>query len=248
MATIGVSLDKCSVPRRGKQQSLDYEELEYGMGIHNEPGSRRGVIEPLSEIVSNVIGMLTKEPLSKLERWYPQSQNQDLALMINNLGGLSKLELSVITEEVTRQLSTKGFNIRRIYAGTFVSSLDGPGFSVTLLGLNDEILPLLDAATTAPAWQSHNNNFVSIHDRIVPSKSTPITSSTRLSTNGKSSMHDIPVPIIKHILSAVEQSITEAEPAITRYDTLAGDGDCGETLLNGINGKYCCLSIGTAIS
>jgi dihydroxyacetone kinase len=72
--------------------------------------------------------------------------------MVNNLGGLSVLELSVIAEEVLRQLDARGVEVARSMSGTFVSSLDGPGFSVTLLGLDDELMPLLDAPTAAPAW------------------------------------------------------------------------------------------------
>jgi dihydroxyacetone kinase len=72
--------------------------------------------------------------------------------MVNNLGGLSPLEISVIAEEVHRQLDMRSIIVKRFMFGTFVTALDGPGFSVTLLGLDDELLPLLDASTTAPGW------------------------------------------------------------------------------------------------
>lgn len=72
--------------------------------------------------------------------------------MINNLGGLSILELNVIAEEVSQQLLQTGLDIRRMLVGMFVTSLDGPGFSVTLLKLKPGFEDLLNAKSTAPAW------------------------------------------------------------------------------------------------
>lgn len=75
--------------------------------------------------------------------------------MINNLGGLSVLELNVIAGEVVDQLLTTSLEIRRMLVGTFVTSLDGPGFSVTMLTLQPGIEELLNSGTTAPAWSKH---------------------------------------------------------------------------------------------
>lgn len=83
--------------------------------------------------------------------WQPKAGGP-VAAMINNLGGLSVLELSVVTDEVLRQLDARAIVVARSMSGTYVSSLDGPGFSVTLLGLDEELLLLLDAPTAAPAW------------------------------------------------------------------------------------------------
>lgn len=148
MATVGVSLDRCSVPRRGEQEPLPFDQLEYGMGIHNEPGVRRASIPSLSKTVTKVLQMLTK---GRSTSWTPNT-NHALALMVNNLGGLSVLELNIISEEVVQQLRQSGFQLSRLLVGTFVSSLDGPGFSVTLLEIDLQIKQLLDAPTTAPAW------------------------------------------------------------------------------------------------
>lgn len=94
-------------------------------------------------MVANVLGILK---ISALEKSRP------IATMINNLGGLSVLELHIIAEEVMGQLQTAGFDIRRTLVGPFVTSLDGPGFSVTILTLNPLTEFLLNYQTTAPAW------------------------------------------------------------------------------------------------
>ncbi|KAH2160252.1 hypothetical protein KXW37_010033, partial [Aspergillus fumigatus] len=226
LVTVGVSLDRCSVPQRANHEPLPFGELEYGMGIHNEPGVQRSTIQNLQETVSNIIRMLTR-PSS--QRWYPE-QRQEMALMVNNLGGLSILELNVIADELTSQLRHENFNIKRIVWGTFVSSLDGPGFSATLLGLNEEIDELLGAHTTAPAWPYSSMAYLDgFKDRMV----------NHIAVAGNSSsaepLYAVSGLVVDKAITAVAQSITKTEPLITRYDTIAGDGDCGETLLNGVN-------------
>jgi len=164
MATAAVSLDRCSVPNRGKQESLSFDELEYGMGefgfsfpldlksdvlgIHNEPGVRREKVQSLETVVKEVINILLKQ---KEKGWRPV-QGEPTAVLINNLGGLSPLEINVVAEEVLTQLHATGITVIRSAAGLFVTSLDAPGFSVTLLKLDEELVPLLDAPTTAPGW------------------------------------------------------------------------------------------------
>lgn len=78
--------------------------------------------------------------------------------MINNMGGLSVLELHVIADEVLKQLLIGGLDVRRIFIGTFVSSLDGPGFSVTVLRLSPEIERYLNEDTKITSWP----NFTSV--------------------------------------------------------------------------------------
>jgi dihydroxyacetone kinase len=148
MATVAASLDKCNVPGRTGQESLPADQLEYGMGIHNEPGVKRENLSTLESVVERTLDTMFKP---KPSMWHPESGNK-VALMVNNLGGLSVLELGVIAEEVVQQLIARGICIARSLVGTFVTSLDGPGFSVTLLQLDDQLEELLDAPTTASAW------------------------------------------------------------------------------------------------
>ena len=72
--------------------------------------------------------------------------------MVNNLGATTEMELAIVARHAASFLAVKGFTVERIYAGTFLSSLDMAGISISVLGLNDDRLRWLDAATTAPAW------------------------------------------------------------------------------------------------
>src|SRR4051812_39265272 len=93
-----------------------------------------------------------------------------MAVMINNLGGLSVLELNVVAEEVIDQLLDIGLDIKRVLVGTFVTSLDGPGFSVMLLKLQPGFEELLNAPTTAPAWpnqEEQTEHVTKVPERMI---------------------------------------------------------------------------------
>ncbi|OBU00123.1 hypothetical protein VE01_01890 [Pseudogymnoascus verrucosus] len=235
MVTAGVSLDRCSVPKRGKQESLPFNLLEYGMGIHNEPGTRREKIPSMPSTVANVLEILK---ISELDKGKP------IATMINNLGGLSILELHIIANEVMGQLEAVGFDIRRTLVGTFVSSLNGPGFSVTILELDPLTESLLNDQTTAPAWPNitgspalgiaENTNQRLVNDSVL-AKASPIHIEYAIQEDL------IGTEILHTLLGFVLKSVVTDEPMITRYDTIAGDGDCGETLLKGV--KSVCAAL-----
>ena len=72
--------------------------------------------------------------------------------MVNNLGATTEMELAIVARHAASFLAAKGLTVERIYAGTFLSSLDMAGISISVLGLNEDRLRWLDAPTTAPAW------------------------------------------------------------------------------------------------
>jgi dihydroxyacetone kinase len=123
-----------------------------GLGIHNEPGVQRSRLESLEETIKQLLSRLLDENGSG-RTFITFDANDDVALAINNLGGLSVLELHAILDETMEQLSRKyGIKPRRVLRGTMVSSINGSGFSITLLKLNDRMIPLLDRSTDAAGW------------------------------------------------------------------------------------------------
>ncbi|CAG7555353.1 unnamed protein product, partial [Fusarium equiseti] len=228
MATVAASLDRCSVPGRTKQEGLPLDQLEFGMGIHNEPGVKREEISSLETTVKKTLDMIFRP---KEHMWQPE-KGQRVALMVNNLGGLSVLELGVVADEVVSQLLQKGVRIERSLVGTFVTSLDGPGFSVTLLSLDDQLTELLDAPTTAPAWPRSIHGW-SADAESVSKRETTVTPPNVID---RKTGVKVPTSIVKILIESVSRTMARDEPRITEYDTLAGDGDCGETLLKGVTG------------
>ncbi|KND88285.1 Dihydroxyacetone kinase [Tolypocladium ophioglossoides CBS 100239] len=244
MGTVGVGLDACDLPGNSHQSRLGPDEIEIGIGIHNEPGSRRVKPQPsLAVLVADMLSSILD--ISDTERNYlasvPQHGKHDVILLVNNLGGLSTLEIAAVTGEAIGQLRTK-YQLKpsRVYAGTFLSALNGPGFSITVLslpkseGISSRIIEWLDAPTEAFGWTcsistrswegpaSVSTSVDSIHHRSEPESE-------------QYAAPDIPCDpaLFTGIVKSVHKSIAAAEPEITRMDTVIGDGDCGTTLLAG---------------
>lgn len=236
MVTIAASLEHCSVPGRGEDglELLKPNEFEVCMGIHNEPGVKKHSSIP-------IIGSLIEELLMYLlsqddaERSYvPFDSNDKTVLLINNLGGTSVLELYAIGDIVLQKLADNYLIVPvRIYIGEFTNSLNGQGFSITLLNATkaggSKIIDLLDMPTDAIGWVSNISlNTKNTENALVKT----CENMNESSTNIKSTVALNP-RLLESILRGGLIKLLSKELQITLYDTVAGDGDCGETLASG---------------
>ena len=119
---------------------LPLGSLEIGMGLHGEMGVSRADFEPAESLVPRMVELL----LADYEA--TQTSLDRVVVMVNALGGTTILELLTVCGHVRRSLEAKGIQISRFDAGEFATSLDMAGFSITLLPLDEEIEPLLEAA------------------------------------------------------------------------------------------------------
>lgn len=135
-----------------------YYSLSNGIiGIHNEPGVQKAKIPTLEETILYLLNKL----VGKGDDHFVHLQKGDnVALMVNNLGGISSLEMSIICDQVAQSLSTDfGLSVKMILTGSFVSSLNAPGFSITLLRLSGKMEFYLASTTDAPGWPISKSNF-----------------------------------------------------------------------------------------
>jgi dihydroxyacetone kinase len=164
LVSLGASLSRVHVPGRPLTEASEEDErlgpgwIEIGMGIHNEPGCEK-VEAHLPRVVEIMLAQLL-DPGDTDRAYVSFEQSSQMVLLVNNFGGVSNLELGAIVTEVTIQLQKKyDLDPCRIYAGTLVGSLNGPGFSLSLLKLQDTglgpgktILDLLDAPAETTGW------------------------------------------------------------------------------------------------
>lgn len=232
--SIGSSLAHVHVPGRapGGEDELKDGEVEVGMGIHNEPGSERTKTE-LPDTVKTMLSYMLDQT-DKDRAFLQVSKSDDTVLLINNLGGVSPLEMGGITAEVVNQLKNKyGIKPVRILSGTFMTSLNGLGFSISLLKLADSgvgksMLELLDAPAEATGWTAPVKS--STWDK--PPTQISEASGDKDVANKPSSLTIDPNQATKALKNGLE-SLIAAEPDVTRYDTVVGDGDCGIGLKRG---------------
>jgi phosphoenolpyruvate---glycerone phosphotransferase subunit DhaK len=136
--TMGMALTACTPPAKGSPLfDLGPDEMEMGVGIHGEPGRSR---EPLAS-ANDIIDQMLEAVRSDL----PYESGDNVALMINGLGGTPISELYLLYGRAHKVLTDQGINVRRNYVGEYCTSLDMAGASVTLVKLDDEIDGLLSA-------------------------------------------------------------------------------------------------------
>lgn len=236
--TIGASLDHCNVPGRTFETNLNADEFEVGMGIHNEAGIKKhSPIPSIPELVKTQLLPLLLDQNDEDRAFVKFDKDDQVLLVVNNLGGISNLEMNYATEVVHQQLKDD-YNIFpvRTATGAFITALNGPGFSITLLnatkaGNSKDILKLYDAPARASAW--NQGAFTKEWEQTKGEVSTSSGPAHARATEASGITAD--AKLFETMLKSGIESVMKEEPKITKYDTVAGDGDCGETLNNGGN-------------
>ncbi len=216
LATMGVSFSAGTSPAVGRPSfELGEREMELGLGIHGEPGAQRTALLPADE--------LTVTLLNEILRHGNFGAEKRVAVMVNNLGATTEMELAIVVRHAVPFLESRGFTVERIYAGTFLSSLDMAGISISVLGINDQRLRWLDAATTAPAWPNAAKQC--------PGKpEAQIRASAEVSLPSGKGAHSARGIKIKQAIEAACRALIGAAPELTELDRITGDGDLGASM------------------
>ena len=219
LATMGVSFSAGTSPAVGKPSfELGEHEMELGLGIHGEPGVKRTELQPANQ--------LTETLLTEIMRHGSSGNEQRVAVMVNNLGATTEMELAIVARHAASFLAGKGLTVERIYAGTFLSSLDMAGISISVLGLNEDRLRWLDASTTAPAWpNAAKQRPGNPETQIAAEVSTEDSSGGGAQTEAGRKT--------KQAIEAACKALLAAENELTEMDRVTGDGDLGVSMARG---------------
>jgi dihydroxyacetone kinase len=141
--TMGVALSPCEVPGAGRLSfELGDDEMEIGLGLHGEPGVRRGPLMTADETAQVLVDTILAD--------MDEPSGHDVALLVNGLGGTAQLDLYILYRAARRALEAAGNTVSRSLVGNYITSLEMGGASVTVATLDPELAGLLDApATTA---------------------------------------------------------------------------------------------------
>jgi dihydroxyacetone kinase-like protein len=142
--SMGMALTSCTVPAAGKPTfELGEGEMEIGIGIHGEPGRRRVPLAPAKDIAEMLV-----EPIAAD---LPFSSGDGVIAFVNGMGGTPLIELYLMYNEVARILGGHGIQIARSLVGSYITSLEMAGCSVTLVKVTDDLIALWDAPVNTPA-------------------------------------------------------------------------------------------------
>jgi dihydroxyacetone kinase-like protein len=146
-ASMGVALSSCTVPAAGTPTfQIGDDEMEMGVGIHGEPGRKRVKLAPADEIAAELLGAILKDLALK--------PGQPVILLVNGFGGTPLMELYVMVCAATKILNAAGLKVVRHLTGSYVTSLERAGCSITVTAVDADWLALWDAPlhTAALRW------------------------------------------------------------------------------------------------
>jgi dihydroxyacetone kinase len=144
--SMGVGLSPTILPAAGKPTfELGPDEMEIGIGIHGERGVRRGRLETADRIAEDLLGKISDD--------LSLARGDDVAVLINGLGATPLEELYILYRYVSRSLEANGVRIRRPYIGEFATSLEMAGASLSVMRLDADLTPLLEAPALTPFYR-----------------------------------------------------------------------------------------------
>lgn len=217
LGTMGVALGPCTVPAAGRPGfTLGEDELELGLGIHGEQGVRRVPMQPADALVDTLLTTIVEDRRI--------SSGDRVVLLVNGLGGTPPMELAIVARRALAVLRGAGVRVERAWSGTFLSALEMPGCSLSLMRVDDARLARLDAATSAPAWPGAGRVAAERAPRpVAPARGEPV----EVGATQPGMEH------FKKAALAVAVALEAAEPRLTALDSAAGDGDLGLSLARG---------------
>ena len=144
--SVGVALTPCTVPAVGRPTfEISEAEMEIGMGIHGEPGVRRGPMLPADAIAEEMVSLLLEDA--------PLHSGDRVSILVNSLGATPPEELYIIYRFVARKLAGLGVEIAMPLVGRYATSMEMAGMSLTFCRLDAEIEALLKAPCDCPFWR-----------------------------------------------------------------------------------------------
>jgi ATP-dependent dihydroxyacetone kinase len=216
VGTMGVGLGPCIVPAAGRAGfQLGTNEIEFGLGIHGEKGVRRATIEAADRVVETILQALLDE--------LRLASGQKVALLVNGLGGTTNMELAVVTRSVLGRLADTGVVVERAWTGMFMTALEMPGCSISLLPVDGELIELLDTPTGARAWPGGGR--IQLVAQPVTVASRPLEQ--RAARPGPFSDR------LRGVVARIAEAMEQVEPLLTELDSHAGDGDLGASMMRG---------------
>lgn len=228
VGTMGVALSVCTLPGQVTSDRLGPGKMELGLGIHGEPGAAMADIQPVDVVVSHVLNQI----LSQETNYVPITRGNRVVLMINGLGATPIMELMIASGKAVPKLQLEhGLAVDRVYTGSFMTSLDMAGLSISIMKADETILQRLDAATKAPYWPvgvDGNHPPAKIPVPMPPSRSIKSDESLSRPPQLNQQGH-----ILEVAIEAAANAIINIRDSLNEWDSKVGDGDCGSTMYRG---------------
>lgn len=233
IASISISLGPCNVPGVGPSFVMPPGQLEVGLGIHGERGSKRIPYIPAGQAVSLLIDHLTSEEVG-LKKYFSSNGSTRIVILFNDNGGMTTMEMNVIMREAISQFTSRGFTIERTYSGRYVTSFDMIGVCLSIMVVDDDLLKLLDAPCSSVIISQESSLPRGINSEPMLDDDEDDSVRERMALNYDKIDRLIAYEsIFIKCLSSACQTLIDNESYLNRLDSETGDSDCGSTLASG---------------
>jgi dihydroxyacetone kinase len=215
--SMGVGLGTCIVPAVGHPGfSLGENEIEYGLGIHGEKGVERMAMKPADEIVDDVLSTILSD--------FGEASPSNVALLVNGLGATPQMELAIALRHSLFNLTQRGLKVERAWCGNFMTALEMPGFSLSLLPVDKARLELLDAQVDAAGWAG--NGLIRYPFAVAEGEAVEAVSQVDVQDGPLSDK-------LRTAARSIADALEQAEAELSDLDGKAGDGDLGASMVRG---------------
>ncbi len=224
--SIGFALSSCTVPAKGTPTfELKENEMEYGVGIHGEPGIQRENIPSADELAKRMTDALAEE--------LNVTQGEEVTVLVNGFGSTPLQELYLFNYAVAKVLHEKNIRIYRSFAGNYMTSIDMLGASLTFMKMNAELKELLDQESEAPAFsvKGHVPEIV-LEEEIRECKEEDLTEESYKAC-AEVRNEKITLENIVYMVETMSHCIIKNEISFCELDSHAGDGDFGMSVAKG---------------
>ncbi|MEK3982795.1 dihydroxyacetone kinase subunit DhaK [Paenibacillus sp. FSL K6-3166] len=229
--TIGFAFTSCTVPAKGTPTfHIEEDEMEYGVGIHGEPGIRREKAVSADELAQRMVTSL----LSNLQM--NDESQQEVAVLINGFGGTPLQELYLLNNSVIRELTAKNKQVFKVFVGNYMTSIDMAGASVSIMKLDETLKKWLSAPCDTPALSVKGPFEPVNYTEIIKEEKADSTVSFKNNTDAEAAViknNQFSLQNIVYLIDQMSELIIENEVPFCELDAHAGDGDFGMSVAKG---------------
>jgi len=229
--SIGFAYTSCTVPAKGTPTfQLEEGEMEFGVGIHGEPGIRRECIISADELAHRMVNALVENLQIN------EAADEEVAVLINGFGATPLQELYLLNNSVTRELASKGVKIYKGFVGNYMTSIDMAGASVTLMKLDTDLKQWLSAPCDTPALSVHEPFEAVEYQEVVLRQEADLGVSYKNETDpawATMTNNQFSLQNMVYLIDQMSEIIIENEVPFCELDAHAGDGDFGMSVAKG---------------
>ena len=229
--SIGFAFTSCTVPAKGTPTfEIGEDEIEYGVGIHGEPGIRREKVICADELAVRMVNQILDD--LKID----ENSNGEIALLVNGFGATPLQELYLLNNSVSRELAKRKVKIFKTFVGNYMTSIDMAGASLSIMKLDEQLKDLLSKPCDTPAFKVNKHidslGYSEVNEDIIDDSDVCF----EVETNEDCSIiedNKITLDNIIYIVDKMSECIIRNEVPFCELDSHAGDGDFGMSVAKG---------------